>query len=50
MTRQERKRSMQPKVEAALEFVTKTSRKAAITSTDAIEACVEGTAGTQFLP
>lgn len=42
--------SMQPKVEAALEFVTKTSRKAVITSTDAIEACVKGTAGTQFLP
>jgi carbamate kinase len=42
--------SMKPKVEAAVQFVRKTSRTAFITSTTAIEACVKGTAGTQFIP
>lgn len=42
--------SMRPKVEAALHFVRKTFKRAAITSTTAIEECVKGTAGTAFIP
>ncbi|MBW2095303.1 MAG: carbamate kinase [Deltaproteobacteria bacterium] len=41
--------SMQPKVEAALQFVRNTSRRAIITSTASIQACVKGTTGTQFV-
>ena len=41
--------SMQPKVEAALAFVSDDGRRAVITSLDNITAAVEGRAGTEFL-
>ncbi len=41
--------SMGPKVEAALQFVRKTSKRAVITSTGAIEEGVKGAAGTEFV-
>jgi carbamate kinase len=41
--------SMQPKVEAALRFVRRTSKRAVITSTATITESVLGTAGTEFL-
>jgi carbamate kinase len=41
--------SMRPKVEAALQFVRKTSKRAVITSTGAIEESVNGAAGTEFM-
>ena len=43
------KGSMGPKVEAAVQFVKGGGRRAVITSTGAIEAAVEGSAGTLFL-
>jgi carbamate kinase len=42
--------SMGPKVEAACEFVSATGRRAAIGALAAVEAMVEGTAGTQVVP
>jgi len=41
--------SMQPKVEAALQFVRKTSKRAVICSTGAIEKAAAGKAGTQLM-
>ena len=41
--------SMGPKVEAALQFVRKTSKRAVITATGAIEESVKGAAGTEFM-
>jgi carbamate kinase len=42
--------SMGPKVEAAVEFVKATGRRAAIGSLDDIEAIVAGSAGTNIVP
>jgi len=42
--------SMQPKVEAALQFVRKTSKRAFITSTSSIEVSVKENTGTLFVP
>ena len=41
---------MGPKVEAAVEFVKATGRRAAIGSLDDIDAIVAGTAGTNIVP
>jgi carbamate kinase len=40
--------SMRPKVEAAIRFVRNSGKKAMITSVEAIEAAVEGDAGTRI--
>lgn len=42
--------SMEPKVEAAIDFVRRGGRKAVITSIENIAAAVEGKAGTEFVP
>ncbi len=42
--------SMGPKVEAAVQFVRATGRRAVITSVSAIEAALKGEAGTHFVP
>ncbi|HSQ86519.1 MAG TPA: carbamate kinase, partial [Desulfobacterales bacterium] len=41
--------SMGPKIEAAVQFVQKTGKRAVITSIDNIESAVEGKSGTQII-